>query len=127
VSQQQFNQIRRQPSNRPNTRSSHNSTGLNLSGSAGGDPDGGSYGFVRAGWTYDLTSHGPTAFAISYYEGSDLSEENSSSESIGFAAMQTFTDLDLDVYLGYREYYYNADAASYQDASSVFLGARYKF
>lgn len=105
----------------------HEPTGLNLSGSAGGDPDGGSYGFVRAGWTYDLTSHGLTAFAISYYEGSDLSEENSSSESIGFAAMQTFTDLDLDVYLGYREYYYNADAASYQDASSVFLGARYKF
>ncbi|WP_371037782.1 MULTISPECIES: porin [unclassified Rhodosalinus] len=105
----------------------HTPTGLNLSASAGGDPDGGNYGFVRAGWVYDVTSQGPTALAVSYYGGSDVAEENSSSEGVGFAAMQTFTDLDLDVYLGYREYYYDDDAASYQDASSVFLGARFKF
>lgn len=103
----------------------HTPTGLNLSGSAGGDPDGGSYGFVRAGWVDDLIAQGPTAFAVSYYGGRDLAAETSSSEGVAIAAMQTFAD--LDVYLGYREYYYDDDAASYQDASKVFLGARYRF
>jgi Gram-negative porin len=104
----------------------HAPTGLNLSLSAGGDPDGGSYGYAKAGWKGDLIAPGPSAFSIDYYDGSDLAEDDSSSSAFGLSAVQTFTDMDLEVYLGYRAYSYD-DATSYQDADSYLLGARYKF
>jgi hypothetical protein len=104
----------------------HTPTGLNLSLSAGADPDGGSYGYAKAGWKGELIAPGPSAFSIDYYDGDDLATDNSSSEAFGLSAVQTFTDLDLEVYLGYRSYSYD-DAASYQDADSFLFGARYKF
>jgi len=105
----------------------HTPTGLNLSASSGTDPDTGTYGFVRAGWKSDLIAPGPSAFAISYYDGNDLAVENSSSEGVGFAVVQAFTEHDLELYFGYRSYSYDDGAANYKDASSVFSGARYKF
>jgi predicted porin len=104
----------------------HTPTGLNLSLSAGGDPDGGNYGYAKAGWKGDLIAPGPTAFSIDYYSGDDLAEDDSSSEATGLSAVQTFTDMDLEVYLGYRAYSYD-DIASYQDADSYLFGVRYKF
>jgi hypothetical protein len=104
----------------------HTPTGLNLSLSAGGDPDTGTYGYAKAGWKGDLIAPGPTAFSIDYYDGSDLAVDDSSSEAFGLSAVQTFTEIDLEVYLGYRAYSYD-DTASYQDADSFLFGARYKF
>lgn len=104
----------------------HTPTGLNLSLSAGADPDGGSYGYAKAGWKGDLIAPGPTAFSIDYYDGSDIATDGSSSEAFGLSAVQNFTDMDLEIYLGYRAYSYD-DAASYQDADSFLFGARYKF
>ena len=104
----------------------HTPTGLNLSLSAGADPDAGSYGYVKAGWKGDLIAQGPTAFSIDYYDGSDIANDDSSSEAFGLSAVQTFTEIDLEVYMGYRAYSYN-DTAAYQDADSFLLGARYKF
>lgn len=104
----------------------HTPTGLNLSLSAGADPDAGSYGYAKAGWKGDLIAQGPTAFSIDYYDGSDIANDDSSSEAVGLSAVQTFTDMDLEVYLGYRAYSYD-DTAAYQDADSFLFGARYKF
>ncbi len=104
----------------------HTPTGLNLSVSTGADPDGGNYGYAKAGWKGDLMAAGPSAFSIDYYDGNDLAADSSSSEAFGVSAVQTFTDMDLEVYLGYRAYSYN-DATSYQDADSYLFGARYKF
>lgn len=59
-------------------------------------------------------------------EGRDLATESSSSEAFGLSAVQTFTDMDMEVYLGYRAYSYD-DAASDQGADSFLFGARYKF
>lgn len=104
----------------------HTPTGLNLSLSAGADPDAGSYGYVKAGWKGDLIVPGPTALSIDFYDGNDIAVDNSSSEAFGLSAVQTFTDMDLEVYLGYRAYSYD-DSTSYQDADSFLFGARYKF
>ena len=104
----------------------HKPTGLNLSLSSGADRDGGSYGYAKAGWKGDLIAQGPTAVSIDYYDGEDIASDASSSEAIGLSAVQAFTDMDLEIYLGYRTYSYH-DTASYQDADSVLFGARYKF
>jgi hypothetical protein len=104
----------------------HTPTGLNLSLSAGADPDGGSYAYAKAGWKGDLIAQGPTAFSIDYYDGSDIANDDSSSEAFGLSAVQTFTGIDLEVYLGYRAYSYD-NTLAYQDADSFLFGARYKF
>lgn len=57
----------------------HTPTGLNLSLSTGADPDGGSYGYAKAGWKGELIAPGPTAFSIDYYDGDDLAKDFSSS------------------------------------------------
>jgi hypothetical protein len=104
----------------------HTPTGLNLSLSAGADPDGGSYGYAKAGWKGDLIAPGPTAFSIDYYDGNDIANDDSSSEAFGLSAVQAFTEIDLELYMGYQAYSYD-DTAAYQDADSFLFGARYKF
>jgi hypothetical protein len=105
----------------------HNPTGLNLAVSAGSDPDGGSYGYIKGGWKAELIAQGATNFSVDYYSGSDFGTDDSSSEAFGLSAVQVIDDLDLEVYLGYRAYTYDDDAGSYEDASSVLFGARYRF
>lgn len=104
----------------------HAPTGLNLSLSAGADADGGTYGYGKAGWKGEVVAAGPTAVSIDYCGRNDLAADNSSSEAFGLSGVQTFTELDLEVYLGYRAYSYS-DATSYRDADSFLVGARYTF
>ena len=105
----------------------HRPTGLNLALSGGTDPDGGSYGYIKAGWIGDIFTVGSTALSIDYYDGQDFVTDGSSSQAFGVSAVQTFKDLDLEVYAGWRSYEYADDAATYQDAESVLLGARWRF
>jgi hypothetical protein len=80
------------------------------------------------GWTGDLIAYGSTALSIDYFDGSDYETEGSDSKSWGIQAVQTFDDLNLEAYLGYREYEFDDDtAADYQDISAVLLGARWRF
>lgn len=104
----------------------HSPTGLNLNLVAGGDPNGGTYGYAKVGWKGDLIATGPSAFSIDYYDGNDIAEDDSSSRAFGLSVVQTITEMDMEVYFGYRGYSYD-DAASYQDADSFLLGARYTF
>lgn len=105
----------------------HEATGLNLAIAAGGAPNGGSFGYVKAGWKAALIAQGATNFSIDYYNGSDIATDNSSSEAIGVSVVQVFDDIDLDVYLAYRTYSYSDSRASYEDAESVLFGARDRF
>jgi hypothetical protein len=105
----------------------HKPTGINLAVAGGSDPDGGSYGYVKAGWRADLIVQGSTNFSLDFYSGSDFGTDGSSSEAFGVSAVQVFDDLGLEVYLGYRAYSYDDDDASYDDASSILFGGRYRF
>lgn len=105
----------------------HGPTGLNLAVAGGSDPDGGSYGYVKAGWKADLIAQGATNLSLDYYSGSEFGSDSASSEAWGVSAVQVFDDLDLEVYLGYRAYTYDDDTGSYDDASSILFGARYRF
>jgi hypothetical protein len=107
----------------------HLPTGLNATFAFGdGQDDNGSYGYVKLGWQGDLIAYGSTALSVDYFDGSDYETEGSDSKSWGIQAVQTFDDLNLEAYLGYREYEFDDDtAADYQDISAVLLGARWRF
>lgn len=106
----------------------HNPTGLNFALAGGADPDGGSYGYVKGGWTGDLWAVGATAFSADYYSGQDFVTDGSASQAVGVTAVQNFDEANLQVYLGWRSYAYDDDTGlSYQDAQSVLAGARVRF
>lgn len=106
----------------------HKDSGISLA-IAGGERDiSGSYGYAKLGYAANLISAGKTSFSVDYYDGSDQVTAGDSSESWGIAAVQKIDAYNLETYLAYREYSYSdTSATSYQDASTILAGARWKF
>lgn len=107
----------------------HKPTGLNLTLSAGENQgEDGSFYYVKFGWIGEFLDYGSTAISMDYYDGSDFVSGGSSSESWGVQAVQTFDDLSLEAYLGYRVYSYDdRSAARYEDISALMMGVRWTF
>lgn len=106
-------------------------SGLNFTLAAGqkGDP---SYVYGKVGYiTTDLVQGEKTAFAVDYFDGSDYAlaggATRSSSSSWGIGVVQTWSDLSVEAYLGYRSYSYDDNVADYFDMGSWTLGARWSF
>ncbi len=103
-------------------------SGFNVSVSAGDRREDGDYVYGKLGYlTDDWFNVGQTALAIDYYDGSDQTVAGSESASVGVAVVQSFDDLNLEAYLGYRTYSLSEPGVTYHDASSVMFGARWKF
>jgi hypothetical protein len=107
----------------------HLPTGLNFTLAMGEQmSDGGNYIYAKLGWRGDLVAAGETALSADIYNGNDFGALGSESSSWGLQAVQQFSDLGMEAYLGYREYAYDQVAgAAYQDLSTILLGARWKF
>jgi len=107
----------------------HLPTGLNLTLSAGDQRgDDAKFAYAKLGWTGDLISQGKTAVSVDYYDGSDFVVAGSDSTSWGLQAVQSFDDLSLQAYLGYRVYSFEDDSdADYEDISSLLMGVTWKF
>ena len=107
----------------------HVPTGLNLTLATGKQmSDGGSYLYAKVGWRGDLIAAGETAVSADIYNGSDFGVLGSESSSWGLQAVQQFSDLGLEAYLGYREYSYDhVSGSDFQDVDSILVGARWKF
>lgn len=105
----------------------HTPTGLNGTVAAGGDPDGGSYGYIKLGWIADFWDVGYTAFSADYYSGTDLGGDGSDSTSAGVQVTQKIDSLNMEAYLGYNRLGYDDDTANYQDIDVVLTGIRWKF
>lgn len=106
----------------------HEPTGLNLAVSAGQQIDGASYVWTRAGWQTDYFAVGTTSLSVDYYNGSDFLSDGAKTENYGVYAVQSFDDLSLDIYAGWRTFTYSDLLGnSYQDASGVLVGARWFF
>jgi hypothetical protein len=107
----------------------HLPTGLNLTLAAGdSQDDDASYGYIKLGWLGDLVSYGQSAVSADYYDGSDFETSGADSTSWGLQAVQTFDDVNLEAYLGFRAFSYKDDAdADYQDVTALLVGARWRF
>lgn len=106
----------------------HQPTGLNGTFAGGSMDDGGSYYYLKAGWTGNFLSVGSTAFSVDYYDGDDFVSDGASSENWGVQIAQNFDGYNLQAYLGYRSYDYDDDTGvDYHDASSVLAGVIWEF
>ena len=88
--------------------------------------DGGSYYYLKAGWIGDLVAAGQTAFAVEYYESTDIGVTDGSGTSWGIMVNQALPH-QIDAYAGYREYDLSQTGASYMTASSYVIGVKWVF
>ncbi len=102
-------------------------SGVSVTLAAGDRSDNGSYTYGKLGYQADWLSVGKTAVSIDYYDGRDRSVDGAEADSFGVGIVQSFDAYNVQAYLGYRDYDLTEPAASYQDASSVIFGARWKF
>ncbi len=106
----------------------HGDTGLNGTFALGGDPDGGDYCYIKAGWITDFTPVGSTAFSADYYSGSDFQNDGSSSDAWGLQVTQNFDAHNIEAYAGFASYEFDGDGGvDYQDSSSTLAGLRWRF
>ena len=74
----------------------HTPTGLNAALAAGSVMDGGSYYYLKAGWIGDLVAAGKTAFAVEYYESTDIGVTDGGGTSWGIMVNPvSYTHLDV--------------------------------
>ncbi|MEP3333772.1 porin [Sedimentitalea sp.] len=102
-------------------------SGVSVTLASGDRSNEGNYTYGKLGYQGDWLSIGETAVSIDYYRGRERSAEGSSATSVGFGAVQSFDNVNVQAYFGYRTYELSEPVESYQDASSVIFGARWKF
>jgi len=104
----------------------HTPTGLNGTLAAGSVMDGGSYYYLKAGWIGDLVALGKTAFAVEYFQSTDIGVAAGGGRSWGILADQALPH-KIDAYAGYRTYDLTQIGESYMTAASYVIGARWVF
>ena len=103
-------------------------SGFNATLTAGERNTAGSYYYIKLGYIFDALPVGETAVAVDFYSGSDSVTSGDEAEAYGFGIVQDFDDLNVEAYLGYRNYSYtDTTAVSYEDGESIILGARWRF
>ena len=102
-------------------------SGFNVTVAAGDRNESGNYVYGKLGYKADWFSVGTTALAIDYYSGQDQTSLGSDSDSFGIGIVQSFDKSNIEAYLGYRDYSLTETTETYQDASSIMFGARWKF
>ena len=102
-------------------------SGFNLTLAAGDRNTSGHYAYGKIGYRVDWFAAGTTSLGLDYYDGSDKTGAGSSSRSVGIGVVQAFDRQRVEAYFGYREYSLSEPGVSYRDASSVMVGARWKF
>ncbi|WP_425045408.1 porin [Primorskyibacter sp. S87] len=103
-------------------------SGFNFTMAAGSRQNAGSYTYAKFGYQADWLAVGKTALAIDYYHGRDTGLTNGSrAKVLGVGAVQKFDSQNVEAYLGLRKYEYSQPGTAYQDISSLFMGARWRF
>lgn len=103
-------------------------SGFNATFAAGERNTAGDYYYIKVGYVANFLEVGETSFGIDYYSSSDMVSNGDDADVWGIGVVQDFDDLNLEAYLGYREYSYDdASAVSYQDADSFIIGSRWRF
>jgi hypothetical protein len=114
----------------------HNASGLSLT-VAGGNRDNGSnlaltedtsFAYVKAGWqTNGLSPLGKSAFSIDYSQNDDTLSNGDEATSVGVQFVQRLDGVGTDLYVGYRNYDYEAPGSSFDDIDTLLVGARVRF
>lgn len=102
-------------------------SGFNITFAAGDRSNRGSYTYGKVGYIGNWFAVGKTHLAVDYYFGNDTTSAGSDAKSYSFGVVQSFERVDIDAYLGIRNYSLSEVATAYRDLTSVLLGAQWKF
>lgn len=103
-------------------------SGLNGVLSYGNRDTSGDYYYAKLGYKMKVFAVGATAVSVDYYNGDDLVSTGSDSKAWGVGVVQKFDDLNVEAYASYRDFSFSdTSGTSYNDASAVLFGARWKF
>lgn len=108
----------------------HKPSGISLTLAGGREfTDGteGHYVYAKLGYQHDFFEFGSTAFSVDYDYGEDIAAADSSSSSVGLAAVQNIDDYNLQLWMLWRNYDYDDNAGDYEDGQALFAGALFKF
>lgn len=103
-------------------------SGWNVTVAAGDRQESGTYAYGKLGYKADWFAAGTTALSVDYYDGRDMTAgPGSDSAALGVQLVQNFDEPGIEAYLGWRDYSLSETGTTYRDASSVLIGARWKF
>ena len=104
-------------------------SGFNITLAAGSRQNGGQYTYGKLGYKANWFQVGSTAIGIDYYDGKDFNSTlvNDRYNAYGFGVTQTFTNVGMEGYFGYRRHNLKATGQDYQDIDGFLLGGRWKF
>ncbi|TDK49814.1 porin [Antarcticimicrobium luteum] len=103
-------------------------SGLNGVLSYGARDTSGDYYYAKLGYKMNVLSIGATAVSADYYSGDDLVSAGSDSESWGVGVVQKIDAYNVEAYASYRDLSFSdTSGTTYNDASAVLFGARWKF
>lgn len=110
----------------------HEDTGLNFTFSAGtkdSDTQADPYNiWGKLGWQTSFCPLGKTSFGIDYGHTENISADGDEGDSFGVAIVQSFADYGTELYLQFRQYSLDREAAADLDDINVgTIGARVKF
>ena len=106
----------------------HKLTGISFTSSSGTRDTAGNYRYFKLGYKSELPRIGPFSVSVDYYAANNMVSGGSRSESYGFGILQRFSNPRIETYLGLRTYRFaDTSPVSYQDATSVLVGIRWKF
>lgn len=86
-----------------------------------------SYFYAKIAYEDDWFSFGKTGIGLHYWDGSDFNVDGSDSDVWGIGVVQKIDRLNMEAYFSYQDYAYNDSSDSFDDLSTVVLGARWKF
>lgn len=104
----------------------HVPSGLNATLAVGSVMDGGSYVYAKAGWIGDLIAVGKTAFAVEYYQSTNIGVTDGKGQSWGLMLNQSLPH-NIDAFVGYRNYEIAQTGSDFMPASSYLIGAKWVF
>jgi len=82
---------------------------------------------TKLGWERQFLSLGSTAFSIDYAKGNDIYTLSETASSFGIFFQQTINLIDLDFYLGYRQYNANPSTENLFTLKTYTFGLIYSF
>lgn len=85
------------------------------------------YVYGKIAYEQDWFSIGTTGIGVHYKDGSDFDSNGSKSKVIAIGVAQRVDPINADVYFGYQQHEFASATTSFQDNTSMILGARWKF
>ncbi len=105
----------------------HDPSGLSLTAALGGERDGGSFAYLKAGVQRSFWSVGSTFLSVDFYRGTNIESDGTLATSYGLAMVQAFDKPGLEAYALIRSYDIKQPGATFDNGLVTMIGASWQF